>query len=125
MPTALARAGRRRASSRAETLRTLPFKLARVEFAPEVVEDFERFIEHQAQFGVEDSGVRLAEVVDAMRVLAHSPLIGRKVEGGKRELVIGHGSRGYVALYRWIRDADIVFVLALRSQRESGYRRDA
>ena len=99
--------------------------MARVEFAPEVVDDFDRFIEHQAPFGVEDSGARLAEIIDAIRILVHSPLIGRKVKGGKRELVIGHGSRGYVALYRWIRDADIVFVLALRSQRQAGYRRDA
>jgi toxin ParE1/3/4 len=44
------------------------------------------------------------------------------VKGGKRELVIGRGSRGYVALYRYVPEMDIVFILALRSQREAGYK---
>jgi toxin ParE1/3/4 len=33
-------------------------------------------------------------------------------------------SRGYIALYRFVADIDAVFVLALRSQREFGYKRD-
>jgi hypothetical protein len=36
--------------------------------------------------------------------------------------VIGQDSRGYVALYRFVPDIDMVFVLAIRSQRESGYK---
>jgi hypothetical protein len=50
-------------------------------------------------------------------------MIGRPVRGGKRELVIGHGSRGYVALYRYLPEIDVVLVLAVRSQREAGHRR--
>jgi hypothetical protein len=41
----------------------------------------------------------------------------------KRELVIGQGSRGYVALYRYLAEIDTAFILAIRSQRESGYKR--
>ena len=40
-----------------------------------------------------------------------------------RELVIGRGSRGYVALYRYVAQIDTVFLLAVRGQRESGYKR--
>lgn len=40
-----------------------------------------------------------------------------------RELIIGRGSRGYVALYRYVPEIDTVFVLAIRSQREAGYKR--
>ena len=65
---------------------------------------------------------RIGEIVQAVQILARNPLIGRKVRGGKRELVIGQGSRGYVALYRFVPDLDTVFVLAVRSQRESGYK---
>ena len=50
-------------------------------------------------------------------------LIGRQVKNGKRELVIGRSSRGYVALDRFLPDIDTVFVLALRGQRESDYKR--
>ena len=53
-------------------------------------------------------------------VLAHSPLIGRKLRGDLREWVIGKAARGCVALYRYIPTLDKVFVLAIRGQPESG-----
>lgn len=98
--------------------------MARVELAPEVFDDFDRFFDHMARFEVEDAAERIDEIVQAVQILAHSPRIGRKVKGGKRELVIGQDSRGYVALYRFAANLDIVFVLAIRSQRESGYKRE-
>ena len=97
--------------------------MARIELAPEVLEDFDRIFDHIARFDVPDAPERIGEIIEAIQILTHSPLIGRKVKGGKRELVIGHASRGYVALYRHVSEIDVVFVLALRSQRESGYRR--
>jgi plasmid stabilization system protein ParE len=98
--------------------------MARVELAAEIFEDFERFLNHMDRFGVENAPERVAEIVQAPQILTHSPLIGRPVRGCKRELVIGRESRGYVALYRFVARRDLVFVLALRSQRESGYKRD-
>jgi len=47
-----------------------------------------------------------------------------RVSGGKRELVIGRASRGYVALYGVVADIDTVFVLTVRRQRESGHKLD-
>ena len=98
--------------------------MARIELVPEVFDDFDRFFDHMARFEVGDTAERIGEIVQAVQVLAHSPLIGRKVKGGMRELVIGQESRGYVALYRFVPDIDTVFVLAVRSQRESGYRHE-
>jgi plasmid stabilization system protein ParE len=54
----------------------------------------------------------------------HSPQIGRPVKDGKRELVIGRATRGYVALYRYVAAIDTVFVLAVRAQREDGFKRE-
>jgi hypothetical protein len=48
-------------------------------------------------------------------------LIGRRVEGDLRELVISYGATGYIALYRFDIQRDQVHVLALRHQREIGY----
>jgi toxin ParE1/3/4 len=96
--------------------------MPRIQLAPEVLDDFDRFFDHQAKHGIQDTPERITEIIEAIQVLAHSPLIGRKAKGGKRELVIGQASRGYVALYRYISDVDTVFVLAIRSQRESGYK---
>ena len=98
--------------------------MARIELAPEVFDDFDRFFDHMAKFEVEHAAERIGEIVQAIQLLAHSPLIGRQIKGGKRELVIGQGSRGCVALYRFVPDIDTVFMLAVRRQRESGYKRE-
>jgi toxin ParE1/3/4 len=97
--------------------------MARVELAPEVFDDFDRCFEHMTQFEIEGGPARIGEIVQAMQILTHSPLIGRPVTGGMRELVIGRGARGYIALYRFVASIDTVFVLAIRNQREAGYKR--
>ena len=95
--------------------------MSRIELAPELGEDFDRIFAHLAKFDVADSPLRIREIIQAIAVLEQNPLIGRPVKGGKRELVIGRESRGYVALYRYIAEIDTVFVLAMRGQREAGY----
>jgi plasmid stabilization system protein ParE len=95
--------------------------MAGVELAPGVLDDLERFIDCFESRGTGDAVARIAELMDAIDTLAHSPSIGRPVAGEKRELVIGKRGRGCVALYRHIEPADTVVVLALRSQREAGF----
>jgi len=95
--------------------------MTRIELAPEVAEDFERILDHFAQYQVEEPELRIREIIEAVNVLTHNPLIGRPVNNDKRELVIGRGSHGYVALYRYVAEVDTVFVLAVRSQQEAGY----
>ena len=64
----------------------------------------------------------IGEILEAIHILTHSPLIGRPVRDGHRELVIGRAARGYVAMYRYVAAMDTVFVLAVRAQRGDGYR---
>ena len=97
--------------------------MARIDLAPEVVEDFDRIFEYLAQHASADPASRINEIVVAIEILTLNPLIGRPVEGGKRELVIGRKPHGYVALYRYIEEIDTSFVLGVRSQREAGYAR--
>ena len=56
--------------------------------------------------------MRIREIIEALNVLEHNPLIGHPANNGKRELVIGCSSHGYVALYHYIVEIDTVFVLA-------------
>jgi toxin ParE1/3/4 len=98
--------------------------MARVELAPEVFDEFDRFFDHVARFEVEDMPVRIGEIVRAVEILAQSPLIGRPIRGGGRELVIGWDSHGIITLYRLVASIDTVFFLAIRSHRESGYKRE-
>ncbi|MCC4116302.1 type II toxin-antitoxin system RelE/ParE family toxin [Aromatoleum toluclasticum] len=95
--------------------------MAHIELAPEIADDFERILEHLANWQIERPEERVREIVEAIDILSHSPLIGRPGHAGKRELVIGRGSHGYVALYRYHAEIDTVFVLAIKSQREAGY----
>ena len=96
--------------------------VARIELAPEVLDDLDRFLDHMTQFAVADIPDRVQEILGSLEVLTLSPLIGRPAKDGKRELIIGKGVRGYVALYRYVGEIDTVFILALRAQRESGFK---
>jgi plasmid stabilization system protein ParE len=57
----------------------------------------------------------------AVENLAAHPLVGRRVHGDIRELVISLGQTGYIALYRFLVPRDEVRVLAIRHQREIGF----
>ncbi|HID3655856.1 TPA: type II toxin-antitoxin system RelE/ParE family toxin [Serratia marcescens] len=95
--------------------------MANVELAPEVRDDIERILAHLSQYGAADPGRRIQEIIQAIAVLEHNPLIGRALGSGLRELIIGQQVRGYLALYKYIPDIDTAFVLAIRSQKEQGY----
>jgi plasmid stabilization system protein ParE len=53
--------------------------------------------------------------------LAAHPLVGRRVEGELRELIVSQGATGYFALYRFLIAEDEVRVLTLISQRDLGF----
>lgn len=95
--------------------------MARIELAPQIADDFDRIIDHLVTHHVEKSESRIDEIISALDVLRQNPLIGRPVADGQRELIIGRDARGYLALYRYESLMDMVFILAIRSQREAGY----
>ena len=97
--------------------------MTRIELAPEVLGDFDRFFDHIARHDPGAAPERIGGILEALQILTHSPLIGRPVQGGKRELVIGRASHGYVALYHYVAAIDTVFVLAVRGQREAEFKR--
>ena len=63
----------------------------------------------------------VAAIGSALENLAAHPLVGRRIEGDMRELVVSYGATGYIALYRFDVQRDEVRVLSLRHQREIGY----
>jgi plasmid stabilization system protein ParE len=63
----------------------------------------------------------VAAIQTAVDALAAHPLLGRRVQGDIRELVISYGRTGYVALYRFVVGRDEVRILAIRHQRELGF----
>ena len=61
---------------------------------------------------------------EAFLPLKQSPVIGRPVEDHPelRELIIDFGATGYLAMYRYEPANDAVVILAIKHQREEGYK---
>jgi plasmid stabilization system protein ParE len=82
-------------------------------------------IERALQFSREKNPAAAMDAViaiqSAVENLAAHPLIGRRIEGEVRELVISYGQTGYVALYRFVVPQNEVRILAIRHQRELGF----
>jgi plasmid stabilization system protein ParE len=69
-----------------------------------------------------DTAIAAASAIrSAVESLAAHPLLGRRVHGDIRELVISYGQTGYIALYRFVVPQDELRVLAIRHQREIGF----
>ena len=96
--------------------------MARIELAAQIADDFDRILDHLAQYEVAEAAARIDQIIQAINVLESNPLLGRPARNDMRKLIIGRQSRGYVALYRYVPEVDTVFVLAIRSQREAGYK---
>jgi toxin ParE1/3/4 len=97
--------------------------VAVIRLAPEVRDDLDRILAHLRTHDPERAPERIGALIDAIDVLASSPLIGRPSVDARRELVVGRGTRGYVVLYRFDPVGERVFVLAIRAQREAGFQR--
>jgi plasmid stabilization system protein ParE len=96
--------------------------MARIEFAPQVLDDFGRFFDQSVELGVTDAPQRVADIIEAVQILASHPLIGHPVKGSRRELVIGMGTLGCQVLYRFVAHIDVVFMLAFRHHREARFK---
>ena len=96
--------------------------MAKLIYSEQALTDLERL----ADFLLESDPHAAAETVglieEAVGLLRRHPLIGRPVESNLRELVISRGRTGYVALYSFEEGHDTVLILALRHQRQAGYR---
>jgi plasmid stabilization system protein ParE len=93
-------------------------------FDSEAVEDLERIFEFNAQI---DPAIALEHVQlirSAVQILDTHPEIGRLAsrELTLRELVTSYGKTGYIAMYEYSSADRAIRVVAIRHQREAGYR---
>ena len=95
--------------------------MATVVYSARALSHLERAFEHLASDSP-DAAIAAADAIrSAVETLGAHPLLGRRVHGDIRELVISFGQTGYIALYRFVVPQDEVRVLALRHQREIGF----
>jgi len=105
--------------------------MPRVRFAPAALQDLVRlrtFLRPKNPLAAQRAGETIARAVG---LLKSNPQIGRPLDDmppGFRELPIAFGDSGYLALYRYDQNPagagadEEVVVLALRHQKEAGYR---
>lgn len=98
--------------------------MARVILSAGAFADLEWIFEFIASTDPERALEAVHRLRDRVLILERHPLIGRQVEAGRRELVMGRGSEAHLALYRWVPPIDAVFVLAVRHAQKAGYRGD-
>ena len=97
--------------------------MSSVKFATGALRDLVRlraFLQHKNPIASQKAA---ATIIQSVQILKQYPQIGRPVnemKPGYRELVIGFGNYGYVALYRL--DGDTAIIVAIRHQLEAGYR---
>lgn len=96
--------------------------MASVVFSGCALDQLQRAIERQRDEGSAAAGDTVRAITSATALVAGNPLVGRRVGGEIRELVISYGATGYVALYRFVPVHQQVRILALRHQRELHYR---
>ncbi len=95
--------------------------MAQVIYSDEALADFERIIEFLLEASPESAVQTLVNIRSAVGILEAHPLIGRRIDGHIRELVISQRATGYLALYRFDAAFDVVRILRIRHQREAGY----
>lgn len=89
--------------------------------APQAADDLERLTDFLLESLPHEAAATVDLVVNALAVLEHHPLMGRPLSHGLRELVISRGRTGYLALYQYDAQADMVLVLAVKHQREQDH----
>jgi len=87
----------------------------------EAADDLEALVDFLVSDMPEHAVRTVDPIMDALNILQDHPNIGRPLQLPLRELVISRGRTGYVALYEYDSQADVVVVLAIRHQRQAGY----
>ncbi len=96
--------------------------MAEVVYSAQALQDIERAFRLLRDENPASALDAVAAIQTAADNLKAHPLIGRRIEGELRELVISYGQTGYIALYRFVIGRGEVRILAQRHQRELGFR---
>ena len=95
--------------------------MATVVYSAGALDHIERAFAYLSDKNPDAAQSAVTAIQSAVDNLAAHPLVGRRIEGELRELIISYGHSGYVALYRFIVSTDEVRILAIRHQREVGF----
>lgn len=93
-------------------------------FQEDALEDLERIFRFNFERDAASAPAHIAAIREAVEILERHPQIGRRIgpASSLRELVVSYGRTGYLALYEYVPTLRFIRVVAIRHQREAGYR---
>lgn len=91
-----------------------------VVYSLQALDDLDRLENFLLEADVQAARKTIPLIISAVETLRLHPNIGTRRGDQMRELVISRGSTGYIALYRYHENRDVVTVLAIRHQRKVG-----
>lgn len=95
--------------------------MAKVIYSAAALEDLERLTEFLLDEFPGRAFETIGLITGAVTMLEFHPFIGHPLRDGLRELVISRGRSGYLAMYSLEDNGEVVLILRIRHQRESGY----
>lgn len=95
--------------------------MAKVVYSARALDHIERAFQFLRDRNPDVALNAVTAIQSAVGNLGAHPLVGRRVKGELRELIISYGQSGYVALYRFVVPRDEVRILGIRHQRELGF----
>ncbi len=95
--------------------------MAKVVYAARSLDHIERAFQFLRDKNPDVALDAVTAIQSAVDNLAAHPLVGHRVEGELRELIISYGQTGYVAFYRFVVSRKEVRILAIRHQRKLGF----
>ena len=95
-----------------------------IRYTPQSIKDIDRLAQFLRNSDPHAALDTAKIIVQGINILQTHPEVGRKVNKGHRELIISRGKSGYLALYLFQPASDTIRILAIRHQRESGYKSD-
>jgi len=92
--------------------------LATLRFTPAALLDLERLATFLRESDPAAAAETIPLILEALKVLAAYPLVGRPIDMKRRELVVFRGRTGYLVQYSFRLAQDEAVILAVRHQRE-------
>jgi plasmid stabilization system protein ParE len=98
-------------------------KMPHLSYTPRSIDDLARFQTFLLSVDYENAAQVIEMIVASINQLSTLPFLGRVAhdDAKYRELINPFGSSGYIALYRYLPDQDLVRILAMKHQKEDDY----
>ena len=97
--------------------------MSRLIWSPSGLRDIQRLYQFLAEKNRAAARRAVQTIRTSLQILAEHPEVGRptdKMDPAFREWLIDFGNSGYVVLYHY--DGNVAVIVAVRHQRETGYR---